>query len=370
MRIRRSTASPFDPATSETRPEAIRRWRSHCQSRSWPWQKPCPNQRSWGLAARIRGIPQRSREISTSPSSPVTRSSPSVFGSGRLKSCHQIPAAVAPKMALPRPVAAAPPFSRRPRSIRITPLIPGGSRPSSSSFSRWACIAIAAGPRSCSGTSSQTSARSFARERSPRSSAATSRPSRSCGARRTRRSSPPGRRSRGRGRGGAGRDRVASRRRSECHVVGERAAVLAGRDDGRALAEDQVAGEAVVIPPEAGCSRSRKKQTWSAAWPGVGSTPSPARGCASCAGSGSTPSNRAPSAWSPWEWVSSTAPIPPRASAAAANRLDVAGVGRPRIDHDRSAPSQPDRCWSPPASSAPGLGATRRSMSGREFRPL
>src|SRR5688500_11184847 len=64
-------------------------------------------------------MPQRSRAISTGPSIPATRSSPSVFGSGRLKSCHQSPAAVVPNSPPTSPSPLAPPRSRPLRSIAI-----------------------------------------------------------------------------------------------------------------------------------------------------------------------------------------------------------------------------------------------------------
>ena len=57
---------------------------------------------------------------------------------------------------------------------RLTSPSPSGSRPSASSFSRWACMTTAAAGRSSLGTSSQTRSRRRARDRSPWSSSASS----------------------------------------------------------------------------------------------------------------------------------------------------------------------------------------------------
>ena len=61
---------------------------------------------------------------------------------------------------------------------------------------------------------------------------------------------------------------------------------------------------------------SSRKQTWSSAWPGVAIAVIPRSESPSAIVVGSIPSRSTPSEWSPWEWVSSTSPIPPRSSAA------------------------------------------------------
>ena len=180
---------------------------SICQSRSWPWQKPWPNQRS-AADSRPDGrhSPAVARDLDRGPRGPRTATLPLRPRQGL---AEEPPPEAGGRRAEERASRSPSPW-RRPRSSRPGSMPIRGSyqgpsaggqsrrspgrRPSSWSFSRCACIAIAAAPRSCSGTSSQTSASSAARERSP----AVERGDQPAlphhaGARCTRRSSPAGR---------------------------------------------------------------------------------------------------------------------------------------------------------------------------------
>ena len=316
-------------------------------------QKPWAKQMSRRAPASMWGTPQRSRRTRTGASQPVAaRSCPAVCGSGRR--ANRCQAAAGPAAASPVPAAPArsPALAARPLLIAASCLSAGRAgqvrpwpyrrrgRPAGAPRPR----AFAGGPPSPSpppgaargGRRTRPPASRAARERSPR----------------VERAEQPalahlavldvfgelGRRvGRSRARG-PGRSAPAARPAGSAqgvHVGGQRAAV--GRDEGRALPSTR--------SPLKQTPSALRKQTWSAAWPGVArarrppcSSPSPGR----TTGGAPDPARRlgqpaAPSAWSPCAWVRRTVPMPPRSAAAARIASRWRGVVGAGVDHRAGA---------------------------------
>ena len=233
------------------------------------------------------GTPQRSRLISIGASAPVTRNVPVVFGRARRKRRWRTATGRRPSAPwrLRRErrrsggrgagiAGGGGEASARPgtRTLNIRPPAfaagdqsssPAGSRPSSSSFSRWACIATAAAGRRTSGTSSQAGVE----QRRPRALAGFER---------------------------GDELRLALAAVLEVLVdlrggVGDPGAVAGAHQDGLERAQPLERGHVVgkraaevrggtIVEPSPRTRSPQKttspswKQTWSAAWPGVGTT--------------------------------------------------------------------------------------------------
>ena len=340
-------------------------------------RSPAAKQRSPRPAASMWGTPQRSRRTLTAALQPLERDRParaSAAAGGRASArpprCSRRPARC--RRRRPRRRLRAARSQRSPCSSASRPAAwsgwpadsapssasssVAGRRPSASSFCRWASITIAAsgaqlGGDVVPGLGEQGRAGALAAleggEQAPLAHLAVLDV---LGELRGRVGDP------GAVAGADQLDRLGLEQPQRVHVGGERAAV--GRDEGRALAEHQVAAEADAVGGQEADVVGGVAGGGEGAQAGVLLAVGRAGRTSAAQPLGARRRDRR------GEWVSRTSADPAPLGRRGADRLAGGPRRRARGRSPRRGPSRRGRCWSPPASSAPGWARRCRRISG------